>query len=196
MLIYLLRHGATACNAEHRYQGRTDVPLSPAGRAALRRADLFPKSVYVSPLSRAVETAGILFPAARLIPAPDLREMDFGAFEGRSYREMARDPDYRTWVAGGCAGQCPGGESRAAFSHRVCSAFGALVDGALAAGEPGLVIVAHGGVQMAALERFAVPRRDYFDWNAPCGGGFVLDTAAWRETRLLELMGEVCYTKD
>ncbi len=196
MLIYLLRHGATARNAEHRYQGQTDVPLSPAGRAALRQADLSPKIVYVSPLSRAVETAKILFPAARLIPAPDLREMDFGVFEGRNYREMARDPDYRAWVAGGCAGQCPGGESRAAFSRRVCAAFGALVDGALAAGEPGLVVVAHGGVQMAALERFAVPRRDYFDWNAPCGGGFVLDTAAWRETRLLELRGEVCYTKD
>ena len=37
MLIYLLRHGLTAYNAEKRYQGQRDIPLSPAGRAQLRR---------------------------------------------------------------------------------------------------------------------------------------------------------------
>ena len=39
MLIYLLRHGLTAYNAEKRYQGQRDIPLSPAGRAQLRQAD-------------------------------------------------------------------------------------------------------------------------------------------------------------
>ena len=38
MLIYLLRHGLTAYNAEKRYQGQRDIPLSPAGRAQLRPA--------------------------------------------------------------------------------------------------------------------------------------------------------------
>lgn len=33
MLIYLLRHGLTAYNAEKRYQGQRDIPLCPAGRA-------------------------------------------------------------------------------------------------------------------------------------------------------------------
>lgn len=196
MLIFLLRHGATACNAERRYQGRGDAPLSPAGRAALRRADFSPESVYVSPLSRAVETAAILFPGARRIPVPALMEMDFGAFEGRNFLEMARDAGYRAWVEGGCTGQCPGGESRESFSARVCGAFSALVDERLAAGADRLVIVAHGGVQMAALERFALPRRAYFDWRAPCGGGFLLDAAPWAENRLLNLAGEVRYTKD
>ena len=40
MLIYLLRHGLTAYNAEKRYQGQRDIPLSHAGRAQLREADL------------------------------------------------------------------------------------------------------------------------------------------------------------
>ena len=35
--------------------------------------------------------------------------------------------------------------------------------------------MAHGGVQMAILDRYARPHRDYFDWHAPCGGGFVLE---------------------
>ena len=33
MLIYLLRHGLTEYNAEKRYQGQRDIPLSAAGRA-------------------------------------------------------------------------------------------------------------------------------------------------------------------
>lgn len=196
MLIYLLRHGATACNAEGRYQGRTDIPLSPAGRAALIPADFSPEAVYVSPLARAAETAAILFPAAAQIPVPALAEMDFGVFEGRTWREMEHDGSYRVWVEGGCLGRCPGGESREAFSARVCEAFAVLVDGALAQRAERLVIVAHGGTQMAALERFALPHRDYLDWKAPCGGGFLLDTAPWRERRRLNLAGEVRYAKD
>ena len=49
MLIYLLRHGLTAYNAEKRYQGQRDIPLCPAGRAQLRQADLRPETVYITP---------------------------------------------------------------------------------------------------------------------------------------------------
>lgn len=195
MLIYFLRHGATACNAEGRYQGRRDIPLSPAGRAALGPADFSPEAVYVSPLARAAETAAILFPAAAQIPVPALAEMDFGVFEGRTWREMEHDGDYRAWVAGGCTGRCPGGESREEFSARVCGAFAGLVDGALAGRAERLVIVAHGGTQMAALERFALPRRDYFSWNGPLGGGFVLDGSRWETEQILTVLETVRYTR-
>ena len=196
MLIVLLRHGAPAYNAENRYQGRTDIPLSSAGREALHPADFAPETVYVSPLSRAAETAAILFPGTAQIPVPALAEMDFGTFEGRTWREMAHDPDYRVWVENGCAGRCPGGESRGEFSARACGAFAQLVDQGLASGAEYLVIVAHGGTQMAVLERFALPPRGYFDWKAPCGGGFLLDAAPWRWRRRLELIKEVRFTRD
>ena len=181
MLTYLIRHGETAWNRERRYQGRTDIPLSDRGRALLGRADFSPERVYVSPLRRAMETAAVLFPEAEQITVPDFREMDFGAFEGRTADEMAADPAYRSWVEGGCTGRCPGGESLAEFSGRVWVAFVKLLET-----EPErLVIVAHGGVQMAILERYARPHRDYFDWHASCGGGFVLDGP--------DLIGEVQY---
>ena len=196
MKIWLLRHGATACNDERRYQGRLDAPLSPQGLSALRRADFDPGVVYVSPMLRARQTASVLFPGAELAEVPDLREMDFGAFEGRSAQEMADDPAYRTWVEGGCIDQTPGGESRAVFSDRVCGAFAALVDAALEAGELQLVILAHGGTQMAALERYALPRRDYFQWLGPLGGGFILDASTWREAHVLRLIQTVQYTKE
>ena len=50
MLIVLLRHGQTAYNEQRRYQGAADVPLSPAGRAALKKADFETETVYVTPL--------------------------------------------------------------------------------------------------------------------------------------------------
>ena len=198
MTVYLLRHGATAYNAEHRYLGKTDIPLSPEGVKELRRADSFPQTVYVSPMLRAKQTADVLFPEAKQIEVPDLREMDFGAFEGRNYIEMEHDAAYRVWVDGGCVGPTPGGESKAEFSDRVCEAFAALVDKALAEEQPMLVILAHGGTQMAALERYALPRRDYYDWLGPLAGGFVLeaDAETWSKSRTLRLVQTVRYTKE
>ena len=196
MRVWLLRHGETDYNAQQKYLGRTDLPLSERGRKALARAELAPEVVYVSPLRRTAETAEILFPRARQIAVPGLQEMDFGLFEGKSWKEMERLPAYRAWVDGGCVDAPPGGESRAQFCHRICAAVQDLLDGAAAAGAERLVIVAHGGTQMAALEGFALPRRAYFDWRAPCGGGFLLDTAPWRSRRRLTLVREVRYTKD
>jgi len=195
MKIYLLRHGETEYNAQKKYLGRTDLPLSEKGRGELIQAGFSPDAVYVSPLRRTAETAGILFPGARQTAVPGLREMDFGVFEGKSYREMEHFPPYWEWVEGNCLGPIPEGESRAAFSARTCAAFEKLVNDALAASEGPLVIVAHGGTQMAVLERFAIPRKDYFSWLGPLGGGFVLDAARWQREHVLTLLDTVQYTR-
>ncbi len=195
MKIYLLRHGETEYNAQKKYLGKTDLPLSGKGRGELAEADISPGTVYVSPLRRTAETAAILFPDARQITVPDFREMDFGIFEGKSYLDMEHLPAYREWVDGGCLGQIPEGESMAVFSQRTCAAFEALADQAVEAGGELLAIVAHGGTQMAVMERFALPHQDYFSWLGPLGGGFVLDAGYWRERRVLTLLETVRYTR-
>lgn len=195
MRVYLLRHGETAWNAQGRYLGRTDLPLSEKGRTELVSADFAPYRVYVSPLGRTAETAGILFPDAKQVVIPDFQEMNFGVFEGRSWRDMEDFAPYREWVDGNCRGPIPEGESMAAFSERTCAAFEALVSQTLEAGEALLAIVAHGGTQMAALERFALPHQDYFSWRGPLGGGFLLDAGRWREERVLTLLDTVRYTR-
>ena len=196
MLIVLLRHGKTAYNEQRRYQGAADVPLSQAGKAALQKADFEPETVYVTPLVRTAQTARILFPGARQIVAPELREMDFGDFEGRTYDEMKDDAAYCAWLDSGCESACPNGESKAAFCERVCCAFEKLADDALARGEERLVIVAHGGTQMAALSRFAEPHREYYSWNAPPAGGFVLSADEWRARRVLRVVKTVGYAEE
>ena len=138
----------------------------------------------------------ILFPEAEQVAVPDLREMCFGVFQGRKYVQMERDPEYIAWVGENCEGRCPGGETRGEFSGRTCAAFEGLVNEGLARGEELLVIMAHGGTQMAVMERFALPRRDYYTWCAGNGAGFVLDSGDWKEKRTLNLVNEVRYAKD
>ena len=143
MLIYLLRHGQTEYNAQKRYQGQRDIPLSPEGAAQLRRADFDPDVVYVSTLQRTSQTARILFPEAKLVPVDGLKEMCFGSFEGRNFIEMEKDPEYQAWVKANCESPCPDGERKTDFSDRICRTVAELIDKALAAGEERLVILAH-----------------------------------------------------
>ena len=125
-----------------------------------------------------------------------MKEMCFGSFEGRNYIEMEHDPDYQAWVAANCESSCPDGERKDDFSDRVCRTFAALVDKALADGEEMLVILAHGGTQMAALERYGVPRRSYYRWCGPNAGGYVLDARDWAARYELRLVKTVQYTKE
>ena len=196
MLIYLLRHGQTEYNAQKRYQGQRDIPLSAAGIAQLRQADFAPEVVYVTPLQRTSQTAKIVFPHAKLVVVDGLKEMCFGSFEGRNFIEMEHDPDYLAWVNANCESPCPDGERKTDFSDRICRTVAELIDKALAAGEERLVILAHGGTQMAAMERYALPHADYYHWCAPNAGGYVLDAGDWAEQRVLHLLKTVQYTKE
>ena len=195
MLIYFLRHGLTEYNTEKRYQGQRDIPLSAAGRAMLRKADIEPQTVYITPLCRTRQTAEVLFPTAKLVVVDGLKEMCFGSFEGRNYIEMEHDPDYQAWVQANCESSCPDGERKEDFSNRICAAFSKLVDEALAEGKDRLVILAHGGTQMAAMERYGVPHRDYYKWCGPNAGGYVLDAKDWTQKHILTVIKTVQYTK-
>ncbi len=136
MEMILLRHGKTAANLERRYNGSTDDPLCREGLREAEAARSFPDVplVYVSPLKRARQTAEICFPGARQVVVNDLREMDFGDFEGRTSAEMEHDPAYRAWVDGGCVEACPNGESIPAFAGRVKKTFDGVVRDAASQG--------------------------------------------------------------
>lgn len=197
MRIYLLRHGETQYNAERRYQGRSDVPLSEEGRKKIKPTGFTPDCVWVSPMTRARQTADILFPNSPQYCVEDFREMNFGIFEGKNYLDMREDALYRAWVDSGCLERCPDGECKQEFAQRTCRAFDKLLTRQFALGQTQTVIVAHGGTQMAIMEQFAVPHRDYFEWTAPNAGGFLLDTQQqeWMGHRTVRLIETVAYTR-
>ena len=175
MLIWLIRHGETGYNKEKRYQGQTDIPLSAEGRAAIKRAHFNPELVYTSPLSRAVETADILFPESPKVRVEDIKEMNFGIFEGRNYLEMETDPDYRKWIDSEGRMQCPGGESREEFSRRANSALDVLIKETLDTGRNSLVVVTHGGIIMAWMEAHIPSEKTYWEWLPDNAGGYLLE---------------------
>jgi uncharacterized phosphatase len=117
---YFIRHGETEWNAAGRLCGRTDVPLSDAGRRqaqllALRLKPIPFEALYSSPLRRALETATILGRAIgrEAVADPRLVELSYGAWEGRTYEESRRaNPDvYRAWERDPGSVAPPEGES-------------------------------------------------------------------------------------
>ncbi|MDR2501775.1 MAG: histidine phosphatase family protein [Oscillospiraceae bacterium] len=189
MEVILLRHAETAGNLEKRYIGITDEPLCEEGKRHAIRSGILPgfPLVYSSPSIRAVQTATIKFPGARMILFPGLREMNFGIFEGKNAAEMENDLRYRAWVDGDCFGECPRGEGRIGFSARCCIAFAEIIGENLSRKRRIAVIVAHGGTIMAIMERFAHPHKKYFGWAVPPCGGYImrLDDESWAHSPAL-----------
>jgi probable phosphoglycerate mutase len=114
--LVVLRHGPTDWTAAGRIQGRSDQPLSTAGRAAVRRwclPEAFGAYRWVtSPLIRARETAAVMGHAEAVIE-PALIETDWGQWEGQTLAEL-RDrygSDMAAMEARGLEFRPPQGES-------------------------------------------------------------------------------------
>ncbi len=95
--LIILRHGESTHNAEARWQGQTDPPLSEVGRAQARAAAqalaaMHPVRVVASDLVRAAETGRAVADAAgvALELEPAFREIDVGSWAGRTHDEVRR----------------------------------------------------------------------------------------------------------
>jgi broad specificity phosphatase PhoE len=110
--VWLIRHGEPVEEARNRCYGSMDPNLSGAGRKQMEHIADYLKSepisaVYTSPRSRALEGARILASTVSggiLTVAEDLRETDFGDFEGLTYDEIAgRNLElYHLWMENPC----------------------------------------------------------------------------------------------
>ena len=146
--LWLLRHGATEWSHNGRHTGSTDIALLPEGEEQARR--LAPAlagrpfaAVLSSPLQRARRTCDLAGLGAQASPCANLREWDYGSYEGLTTAEIRQTvPDWTVWSHG-----CPEGD-RAETVQARCDA---VIDQALAAaGEQGAVaLFAHGHILRA-----------------------------------------------
>ena len=183
-----VRHGQTDWNAEGRIQGQTEIPLNERGRAQakingenlvrLRLPEDMP--FFVSPMARAQETARIIAHVVGrdfegFTTVPDLRELTFGDWEGRTLVDVWRDDpdpvedrkdDKWNYVP-------PNGESYAQLLERVRPVLETLPDEA--------VIVSHGGVMRTVIRHLTGLPEDEaavlemhqdkaWRWNGEAGG--------------------------
>jgi len=98
MIIYLIRHGETILNKKGVTQGHQDSPLTSKGmESAEKHRSLLSKKnieiIYSSNLGRCVQTAKIInkFVKKDLVKTGELRERDFGVFNGRPNKEFGID---------------------------------------------------------------------------------------------------------
>ena len=149
--VVLLRHGETEWSLSGQHTGRTDLDLTPRGEAQAKAAgtmvgDAGFDLVLTSPMRRARRTAEL----AGLTPYEideDLREWDYGDFEGLTSEEIHdRIPNWTIWD-----GPWPGGETDedvAARADRVVRKILHLGPGARAA------VVAHGHILRVLAARW------------------------------------------
>ncbi len=178
--LWLIRHGETEWSRSGAHTGRTNIPLTGQGRAeaaalgsllAGRRFAL----VLTSPLGRAYDTCKLAGFGDAAQTDPDLREWDYGDYEGRSTAEIRREaPDWSLWTSG-----VPNGETVEQVGDRAqrVIARATAVDGDVA-------LFAHGHVLRILAARWLGLAPD-------CGRLFAMGTASVstlgyeRETRVI-----------
>ena len=109
--LWLLRHGATEWALSGRHTGSTDLPLLAEGEAEARAlAPLLSRqqfaAVYTSPLQRARQTCALAGLGDQAVIEPDLREWDYGRYEGITTAEIRQTvPGWSVFTH-----PCPDGE--------------------------------------------------------------------------------------
>ena len=149
--LLLVRHGKTEWNETGRYQGCSDTCLSSTGREeaeAVRQRLAAEKIdvIYCSDLERAVQTAKTIASGrdVKLVTCKELREIDFGEFEGLTFDEVGRRyPDNDWWTARDAAQKLPQGESVGQLAARVDQFTATCLR--KHTDEETILIVAHGG---------------------------------------------------
>lgn len=130
-----VRHGETAWNRHPRFRGRVDVPLNRTGvrqaeRVGNRLADIRLAAIYASPLARTIRTAEAIADHHDLavIAAPEIIDMDFGAWHGRTPAAVRRtDPRrHARWRTAPSSVRVPGGERLTDVQRRATDGLTAL----------------------------------------------------------------------
>lgn len=180
--VVLVRHGETEWSRDGRHTGRTDIPLTATGREQARLLgsrlrDRTFAAVFTSPLQRASETCRLAGLGDAAEQRSELREWDYGVYEGRTTPDIRTNvPDWTVW-----SHPVPEGETPHAVGRRADSMIDAVraVDGDVA-------LFAHGHFLRVLAARWC-------GLDARYGRLLALDTAALsilgyeRETAVIRL---------
>ena len=174
MKVLFIRHGKTNGNIYKKYIGRTDELLCQEGIEELEKLSFQRCEIVVcSPMKRCLQTALLLFPAQPIIEYSDLRECDFGDFEGKNYVELSDNADYEKWVESGGLMPFPGGDDPSDFRKRCVSAYEMIINQHKSCDS--IAFVVHGGTIMSIMEKYALPHKEYYDWHCENGHGYICE---------------------
>lgn len=201
MKVIFIRHLPTPGNEKKQYIGRTDESLSSGAVTSFhKKREMYLKNpketdgesisfypsaelIVASPMKRCVQTAELIYPEQKIVTEPELKECDFGRFEGKTYEELKDDPAYLAWLESGGTLAFPEGEDQEAFRSRCAEGVRRWLQKGIEEKRKSIAFVVHGGTIMAALHRLAEGEHGFYDWQTGNGRGFTALAAEveWQE---------------
>lgn len=195
--LMLVRHGETDWNAQRRFQGQSDVPLSELGRQqvellAERLAGHQIDAIYASDLMRAWETARIIASKSglKVSSEPRLRELKFGILEGLTFEEaQAQYPEMIAAWLGDLHQPPEGAETIERFNTRIVSL---LDDLKREHDEQIVLLVAHGG-PLSELLRAVLELSPEKRWYLELDNASLTEVTITDEYVALKRLNDTCH---
>ncbi|MEI0510145.1 histidine phosphatase family protein [Brachyspira intermedia] len=178
MKILFIRHGQTQLNAEGRWLGSTDAPLSESGKEVLiNKKNIIEKhkpiqKLYCSPMKRCLETADIYFNDMNKEIINDLKERSFGDFEGKNHDELKNNPYYKEFFITNWKSNVPNGETSENFFNRTEKAYLYIIEDMKKNNLDYTAVVTHGGVIMSIFSRYDKQKLNFYDYLLQNGCGY------------------------
>ena len=191
--IHFIRHGITEGILNRWYYGSTDMPLVQEGIdevMGFKADNVYPSDItddtdfYTSGMLRAEQTLNVIYGEVPRKPISNLSEMSFGRWECKTFDELKLEPEFDEWM--NCTDNSfvfPEGDSIISFYERVEKGFDELLglhrlkelSHRHSGKDATSVIVCHGGVISACMERyFSGDRENFWQWIPAPGRGFTL----------------------
>lgn len=197
--LYFIRHGMTEGNRDGRYVGWTDLDLCEEGINQIKSLEKeydYPdvQEVYCSPLTRCKTTADLIYPNHPMTVVDGLMELSLGAFEGKTFVELEKLPEYKAWLSDSINNAPPDSkETGKEFASRIAGAVNAIFMDMNQRRITKAAVITHGGVIMGLMSAFALPRMSMGHWAVSGGSGFVvsMSTQMWMRDNSFEIIGTV-----
>ena len=193
--IHLFRHGITRANLEGKYVGLTDYPLCQEGVDALKdvvKVKDYPtgEKTYTSTMPRCRETAHILYPGYKTFDVPQLMEMDFGVYEGKTLDELQNDETFIAWSRDSMHNAPPEGEDGLTFMRRVIKGLDDILNDMMANAVHSAALVIPGGMIMSMLALMGFPRHPMGEWECHAGAGYtiIMTPELWSRDKVFEVL--------
>ncbi|WP_257346878.1 histidine phosphatase family protein [Pseudalkalibacillus decolorationis] len=199
VVIALFRHGVTEDNTRKAYCGWTDSPLCSEELTRIPPFHTSYNSYFSSDLTRCKQTSNLLFPNATPILIPELREMHFGQWEGKTYSDLKELKEYQEWISNPVTYSPPEGESFKNFTDRIEHGLGKVVHSLIQQPHThSAAIVTHGGVIRYILSKYAPSKKTFWEWPVPHGRAYELrfKKEALRRGERCTLLQEVLLTEN
>lgn len=197
-VINFIRHGMTQANINGQYVGVTDIPVCEEGLNKLKQLKndcIYPKveAYYSSPLKRCIQTCGVIYPEAEPIVIDGLKECDFGDWETKTPSELKDNAQYQAWIKSGRQLTPPNGESGEQFKKRLCNAVEKLIEDLMRNGITSSAVFAHGGVIMAILSLYGLPKLNPYELIVAngCGYSVRVTPGLWMRDKVFEICEKI-----